>query len=67
MRYEVITSLINEPSHKNLMFRVLLNKYSREITITPMDMLAITHTYRGGLTKPTIFQAITVMVNLIII
>ena len=29
-------------------------------------MLARTNAYRGGLTKPTIFQAITVIVNIII-
>jgi hypothetical protein len=31
-----------------------------------MDTLARTHAYRGGLTNPTIFQAITVIANTII-
>jgi hypothetical protein len=66
MRDEIIRSIINQTSHNNLLFTVLLNKHSRDNRITLMNMLTITKAYRGSLTNPSIFQAITVIVNTII-
>jgi len=66
MRDEIISSITNQPSHNNLLFRVLLNKHSRDNRITLMNMLTITKAYRSGLTNPSIFQAITVIANTII-